>query len=84
MKIYTYTKQESPFEYEITYLEKGESRGWCEKKDGTWRYMSFGKGAVVVENSPAGYNWSEYNYPDDKVDSIAANLIKAGYTKTEV
>jgi len=84
MKEFNYDKHDSPFKYEITFLEKGERKGWCQKQDGTWRYMSFGKGAVVVERSPAAYNWNEYDYPSESVDSISATLIAKGYTKTEV
>lgn len=83
MKTFNYDKHDSPFKYEITFLEKGERKGWCEKQDGTWRYMSFDQGAVIVERSPAGYNWSEYNYPSEAVERILTNLAAKGYTKTK-
>lgn len=53
---------------EIWFLEKGDSKGWHRREDGTHRYSSHGLGTVVITDSPSGcWNWSEYNANDERV-----------------
>ena len=60
MKAVYYEHPEAPARVGLFVLEEGETIGWANDK-----YTSSGKGIVVIELTPAAWNWHEYNHPDN-------------------